>query len=219
MKFGILGRNWGRHYARLLTEMDIEFVTANRDNADEVLADSTIDCIIIATPTWTHFDYIKVALLNGKNVLVEKPMVLSIEEAEEIKEFIGDKIFMVAHQYCYNDAIRELIGVPLKEISLEHSGDDYWEIAPHLFSVVDLLNFKGKIDFKFYPSKDKIRKWTFDGKELDKSKTEPLKNELEHFIDRVKNNKTPLTDIEHGTRVIRAMEDYAIQYYATQHAM
>ena len=34
---------------------------------------------------------------------------------------MNDKVFMVGHQYCYNDVVQEFINKPLKEISLEHS--------------------------------------------------------------------------------------------------
>lgn len=38
---------------------------------------------------------------------------------------------------------------------------------------------------------------------------EPLRNELEHFFECIKEQKTPLTDIEHGVRVIRSLDTIA----------
>ena len=211
MKFGLLGTgNWGKHYVRLLPLFG-ELVIMNRK------IDPSVDAVVIATPASTHFGYIKQALQADKHILVEKPMVLSSKEAREVKELLGNKVFMVGHQYCYNDAIREFINKPLKEISLEHSispeqKDAYWEIAPHLFSVVDILKFEGKIKFKFYPSKEKVRVWKFDGVQMKEPMTEPLRNEIEHFIDCIENSKTPLTDIEHGLRVIKNMERHEAEY-------
>ena len=213
MKFGLLGKgNWGRHYARLLPEFG-ELVVMDRKIY------SSVDAVIIATPAVTHFEYIKQALEANKHILVEKPMVLSLKAAKKIKELINDKVFMVGHQYCYNDAVQELINKPLKEISLEHSmplgkkkKELYWDVAPHLFSVVELLNFYGEIKLKFYSSKEKVRIWKFDGTPLKEPSTEPLRNEIEHFVDCVKNAKTPLTNIDHALGVIENIEKYETQY-------
>src|SRR3990167_7749974 len=135
MKIGLLGTGkWGKHYVRLLPEYG-ELVVMKR------AIDPTVDCVVIATPAETHFEYIKQALEANKHILVEKPMVLSSKEAETIKELIKDKVFMVAHQYCYNDEIKKQ--KPLNKISFTHSyegGNALWEMSPHLFSVVDLLN-------------------------------------------------------------------------------
>ena len=208
MRIGLLGTGkWGKHYARLIPEYG-ELVIMNRK------IDPTVDCVVIATPSDTHFKYIKEALKANKHVLVEKPMVLSLKEAMEVKKLLRDKVFMVAHQYCYNDEVRKQR--PLERISLTHSNSAgrnfFWEIAPHLFSVVDLLDFKGKVELKLVNTPEKIREWLFDNNKLEEPKTEPLRNELEHFIDCVKNSKTPLTDIEHALRVITNMEKYEIQH-------
>lgn len=207
MKFGLLGTgNWGKHYMRLVPEYG-ELIIMNRE------INPVVDCVIIATPASTHLDYIKQALQADKHILVEKPFVLSLKEAKEIKQLIGDKIFMISHQYCYNDEVRKL--KPIKNIKLKHSYQDlnpFWEIAPHLFSVVDILKFKGKIELELVKTQEKIREWTFDGVELKESQTEPLRNEVEHFIDCIENHKTPLTDIEHGLRVIKNIEKYEAKY-------
>jgi|SRR3990167_3330329 len=205
MKIGLLGTGkWGKNYVRLLPEYG-EFVIMDRH------IDPSVDAVVIATPASTHFEYIKQAA--NKHILVEKPMVLSVEEAQEVKKLIGDKVFMVAHQYCYNDEVRKM--KPKKKISLKHSYQNenpYWEIAPHLFSVADCLGFKGQIDLNLIKTPEKIREWIFDNTKLKESKTEPLRNEIEHFIYCINNNKTPLTDIEHGLRVIKNIEKYEKQY-------
>ena len=48
-----------------------------------VLNDKTIDCVIICTPTSSHYDLIKRALILGKHVFVEKPLSQSLEEIKE----------------------------------------------------------------------------------------------------------------------------------------
>lgn len=50
-----------------------------------------IDLVIITTPNQTHYDFVKTALLAGKNVLVEKPLVASHAQALELAELAKQK--------------------------------------------------------------------------------------------------------------------------------
>ncbi len=52
---------------------------------ESLLADPGIELVIINTPTNTHFDYAKKALLANKNVVVEKAFTSSVEEGKELK--------------------------------------------------------------------------------------------------------------------------------------
>lgn len=52
------------------------------NSIDELIADPIIELVIINTPNYTHFDFAKQAILAGKHVLIEKPMVATKEEAE-----------------------------------------------------------------------------------------------------------------------------------------
>ena len=59
-------------------------VTATRDY-HELIANKAIDAIIIsATPETTHFPMAREALRAGKHVLLEKPLSLTLEEADEL---------------------------------------------------------------------------------------------------------------------------------------
>ncbi len=53
-------------------------------NVTEIINDENIDLVSICSPNDTHFEYAKLALLAGKNVLVEKPFTASSKEAEEL---------------------------------------------------------------------------------------------------------------------------------------
>jgi scyllo-inositol 2-dehydrogenase (NADP+) len=53
-------------------------------SADELINDPEIDLISICSPSDTHFDLAKKALLAGKHVLVEKPFTATLAEAEEL---------------------------------------------------------------------------------------------------------------------------------------
>ena len=114
LHFGIMGLgHFGKHYVRLLKEMPgVELAaTANTsDESDAIINNKKIDCVIIASPPATHHNLIMRAIDAGKNVLVEKPMVLTSHEALEIKNKLIDKdlVFMVGFQYLYNDYFRYL---------------------------------------------------------------------------------------------------------------
>lgn len=51
---------------------------------DNLLSDESIDLVIITSPNQTHYPFAKQALLAGKHVVVEKPFVISSEEAADL---------------------------------------------------------------------------------------------------------------------------------------
>lgn len=77
---------------------------------DDVLEDSSVDAIVVATPTKTHFDLARRALESGKHVLVEKPMTDSSATSEELCEISNrvGRVLMVGHIFIFNDAAGEV---------------------------------------------------------------------------------------------------------------
>ena len=59
--------------------------------SDEIIADTSIDAVLIATSTDTHSDLIEAAAAAGKAVLCEKPVDLSLERASACLGNVGDK--------------------------------------------------------------------------------------------------------------------------------
>ena len=51
---------------------------------EDMLENSEIQALVIATPAPTHYKLCKQALEAGKDVYVEKPFVLNVDEAEEL---------------------------------------------------------------------------------------------------------------------------------------
>jgi scyllo-inositol 2-dehydrogenase (NADP+) len=51
---------------------------------EELLADKEIQLCAIATPNDSHFEFAKVCLLAGRNVVVDKPFAPTLREAEEL---------------------------------------------------------------------------------------------------------------------------------------
>ncbi|MBU2530984.1 MAG: Gfo/Idh/MocA family oxidoreductase [Elusimicrobia bacterium] len=75
-----------------------------------IFNDSEINAAVIATQVGLHFSLAKEALLSGKNVLVEKPMTETREQAEELVALADEKnlILMVDHTFLYTGAVREI---------------------------------------------------------------------------------------------------------------
>jgi predicted dehydrogenase len=119
----------------------------------EAIKNKDIDAVIVATPTSTHFDIAKEAILTNKHVLVEKPLALTYEECKELEELNKKtgKILMVAHTFIYNSAVTKLKEFIDKEILGEiyylhstrtHLGliredvNAVWDLAPHDVSIM-----------------------------------------------------------------------------------
>ena len=58
---------------------------------EELLADDDVELVIVNTPNYTHYEYTKKALQAGKNVIVEKPFVVNVEEGEELVNLAKQK--------------------------------------------------------------------------------------------------------------------------------
>jgi predicted dehydrogenase len=54
------------------------------DDADDILGAADVDAVMICTPTSTHAEYAVRGLENGKHVFCEKPMALSLEDADRM---------------------------------------------------------------------------------------------------------------------------------------
>ena len=69
------------------------------------------DRAVVATPAPTHFEISRAVLEAGKDLLVEKPMTLSVEEAAALNSIAGSKnrIIMAGHLLLFKSAVRKII--------------------------------------------------------------------------------------------------------------
>ncbi len=76
----------------------------------DLLSDSELDAVVIATPVVTHFDLAKRALEAGKHVLVEKPPALTAAEAEELRALAQERdlVLMPGHLLLYHPGVQKL---------------------------------------------------------------------------------------------------------------
>lgn len=61
----------------------------------EMLADSNVNVVYIATPNTLHYEQMKMCLAAGKNVICEKPFTMKTSEAEEIFAIAQEKKLFV----------------------------------------------------------------------------------------------------------------------------
>jgi UDP-2-acetamido-3-amino-2,3-dideoxy-glucuronate N-acetyltransferase len=75
-----------------------------------VLARHDITAVVVATPPATHAELALEALEAGKDVLVEKPMALSIEDGQRLVETAerARRVLAVGHLMEYHPAVRRL---------------------------------------------------------------------------------------------------------------
>ena len=315
LKVGIVGYGeWGPNMVRMFGHLPRVCVHAICDNnpkqlvkAEQVKGSASlllnfsdmlkdIDAVVICSPPSTHYEFAKEALKKGIHVLVEKPFVLKLEEANELARLASTnkRVLMVGHILAYHPAVAYL----RKHIASGKAGkicylytqrlnlgrvrcneNVIWSFGPHDISailyllgklpvevtvqsesylqkqVVDVafitLKFPGNILAHIHLSwldPHKTRKMTIVGskhmmvfddmqsaqkisifkrnmnsnngtKHSDEAirikngdafapslpDLEPLKNECEHFLNCIRQNKPPLTGAENGTHVLKIL--------------
>jgi predicted dehydrogenase len=77
---------------------------------DELLADETVDAVVVATPVPTHYALAKQALEAGKHVFVEKPPAMRAAEMDELVRIAADRdrVLMPGHLLLYHPGVEKL---------------------------------------------------------------------------------------------------------------
>jgi predicted dehydrogenase len=126
------------------------------DHWQEVVSAPDIDLVIIATPSFTHFNLAKSAIEAGKHVLVMKPLATATEQADELcaRAEAQGVLLAVDHTFVFTGAVRRMKQL----IEAGEIGDLYyfdsvrinlgliqtdvnviWDLAPHDVSIMDYL--------------------------------------------------------------------------------
>jgi predicted dehydrogenase len=170
---GYWGKNLVRDFAELgvlrvicdsnqltLKELNSKFEVETVTNFAQVLAMPDVQAVIIATPAPTHASLAIQALQAGKDVFVEKPLALTLEDALLIKAAArkSARILMVGHLLEYHPAlvkIRSLVAegkignlryiysnrLSFGKVRTEENV--LWSFAPH--DICTILGFVGKL--------------------------------------------------------------------------
>jgi len=121
-----------------------------------LLTDSRIDAVVIATPAQTHYELALAALRAGKHVLVEKPLTEKSEQARHLIEEAEQQrlVLMVDHTFIYTPAVKKI-----RELIVQGAlGDIYyyngtraslglfqsdvnviWDLAVHDISIIQYI--------------------------------------------------------------------------------
>jgi scyllo-inositol 2-dehydrogenase (NADP+) len=58
---------------------------------ESMLEDKEIELVVVNTPSYTHFEFAKEALVAGKHVIVEKPFTATTEQAQQLIDLAANK--------------------------------------------------------------------------------------------------------------------------------
>jgi predicted dehydrogenase len=125
-------------------------------DAAEIVRSPGIDAVAVITPVWTHFEFAKAALENGKHVFVEKPFTASSAEASQLIDLAASRKLqiMVDHTFLFTGAVRKirqlidqdvlgkLFYYDSSRINLglfQHDVNVIWDLAPHDLAIMNYL--------------------------------------------------------------------------------
>ena len=139
--------------AKVGAEFRIPTVT---DQVGDLISAPGVDLVVVATPSFTHYELARAALEAGKHVLVMKPLTTTTEHAEELCRLADrqGRLLAVDHTFVFTGAVRHMRSL----IDSGEVGDLYyfdsvrinlgliqtdvnvvWDLAPHDVSIMDYL--------------------------------------------------------------------------------
>jgi UDP-2-acetamido-3-amino-2,3-dideoxy-glucuronate N-acetyltransferase len=163
---GYWGRNLVRNFSELgnlvavcdvdaasLEEMQKTYRVKTTPDFEDLLQMPEVLGVVIAAPAAQHYELTKRALLAGKDVFVEKPLALRLEDGEKLVQLARQlsRVLMVGHLLLYHPAITKLRNIlqagELGKIEYISSSrlnlgkvrteeDILWSFAPHDISAI-----------------------------------------------------------------------------------
>ena len=129
---------------------------------DDIISDTGIDAVVIATPVSLHYEQAAMSLSAGKHTFIEKPMASSTMECKELIDLAEKKklTLMVGHTFIYTPAVKKIkeiiskgdlgkiqyiharrlnLGLFQKDINVA------WDLAPHDLSIILYLMNKAPV--------------------------------------------------------------------------
>jgi len=122
----------------------------------ELIRSPQVDALAVVTPVWTHFEFAKAALENGKHIFVEKPFTATASQALELIDLAlaRNLQIMVDHTFLFTGAVRKmrqlidedtlgkLFYYDSTRVNLglfQHDVNVIWDLAPHDLAIMDHL--------------------------------------------------------------------------------
>lgn len=163
---------WGRQYLRIATRLEATVVVCHTrhqggdarwlaDNHPAVkhttslaeALDNRLDGVAIVTPRRSHAALTTECLHRGLHVLVEKPLVTTVEDLERAhaEARAGELVLQTGYTHCFDESVREL-GRMARRATAPHWWFTWtkpapgtgvtelvWEYYPHVFSIAGLM--------------------------------------------------------------------------------
>ncbi len=170
---GYWGKNLVREFAQLgilrvicdasletLKDLQSKYNVEAVSDFQQVLEMTDVEAVVIATPAPTHANLAIQALAAEKDVFVEKPLALTLEDAIQMEAAVkkSDRILMVGHLLEYHPALVKLrtlvAGDKIGKLRYLYSNrlsfgkvrteeNVLWSFAPH--DICSILGFVGKL--------------------------------------------------------------------------
>ena len=123
------------------------------DNPEVIFDSNEIDIVAIVTPVSHHYPLAKKALEAGKHIFVEKPLVETVSQADELIRISKEKnlVGVVDHTFLFTSAVMKIKEIvdsgEIGEIMyfdsvrvnlglFQHDVDVIWDLAPHDLSIL-----------------------------------------------------------------------------------
>lgn len=176
---GLIGAGyWGKNLIRefnnhgvlhTICDLDEKLLSENKklypeinvtNNWQDVLDNKEITAVCVSLPAELHYKFCKSALLNDKDVYVEKPLALSLSDCDELISLAKEKnkILMVGHLLQYHASIQKIYELIDKNYigdiryivsnrfnlgKIRKEENVLWSFAPHDISIIlKLMNNK-----------------------------------------------------------------------------
>ena len=120
------------------------------DDAEAVCTRSDVDVVYIASPTGQHLEHGLLALANGKHVMIEKPLAVTIAEAAQLIDAaaVADRALISVGTPSFSAPLRAMhdvsshgqLGQPVQLTILQYSP---WMVRPRLDAEFDASNGGG----------------------------------------------------------------------------
>ncbi len=126
------------------------------DDFASIIADESIDAVVVATPVSTHFPLGMAVLESGKHLFIEKPMAASSEQCLAMCRAAEERglQIMVGHTFLFVPAVRkirqlihdgdlgEIYYVSIRRVNLgifQRDTNVVWDLAPHDVAMMNYL--------------------------------------------------------------------------------
>jgi predicted dehydrogenase len=125
IRVGVIGVGYlGQHHARIYSEIEeaelVGVADLQKDKAETIAGNyhckamndyrdmlSEVDALSIVTPTTTHYPIALDCLKSGKDILIEKPITVTVKDADHLirESESSGRIIQVGHLERYNPAV------------------------------------------------------------------------------------------------------------------